>query len=45
MAQLQGERQLEQQIQRQMNVEQQSALAQLQYYDLLNKIQQARPQI
>jgi len=44
MAQLQGERQLEQQIQQKMNVEQQSALAQLQYYDLLNKIQQARPQ-
>jgi hypothetical protein len=43
MAQLQGERQLEQQIQKQMNVEQQNALAQLQYYDLLNKIQQARP--
>jgi hypothetical protein len=45
MAVLQGERQLEQQIQQKMNVEQQNALAQLQYYDLLNKIQQARPQI
>lgn len=44
MAQLQGERQLEQQIQHQMNIEQQNALAQLQYYDLLNKVQQPRPQ-
>lgn len=45
MSVLQGERQLEQQIQQKMNVEQQNALAQLQYYDLLNKIQQVRPQI
>jgi hypothetical protein len=45
MAQLQGERQLEQQIQKQMNMEQQNALSQLQYYDLLNRIQQGRPQI
>ena len=44
MAQLQSERQFEQQIQKQMNMEQQNALAQLQYYDLLNKIQQPRPQ-
>jgi len=44
MAQLQSERQFEQQIQKQMNMEQQNALAQLQYYDLLNKVQQPRPQ-
>jgi hypothetical protein len=44
MAVLQGERQFEQQIQKQMNMEQQNALSQLQYYDLLNKIQQPRPQ-
>ena len=44
MAQLQTERQFEQQIQKQMNMEQQNALAQLQYYDLLNKVQQPRLQ-
>jgi len=44
MAVLQSERQFEQQIQKQMNIEQQNALAQLQYYDLLNKVQQPRPQ-
>jgi hypothetical protein len=44
MSVLQSERQFEQQIQKQMNMEQQNALAQLQYYDLLNKVQQPRPQ-
>jgi len=44
MAVLQSERQFEQQIQKQMNMEQQNALSQLQYYDLLNKVQQPRGQ-
>ena len=35
-----AQQQMEAQIQNQMNIEQQNALTQLQYYDLLHKIQQ-----
>lgn len=40
MQRMNAERQFEAHIQNQLNVEQQNALAQLQYYDLINKAQQ-----
>jgi hypothetical protein len=40
MLKMSADKQFEQEIQRQMNIEQQNALTQLQYYDLLNKAQQ-----
>ena len=40
MSKIMAEQQMEGQIQQNMNMEQASALQQLQYYDMLNKLQQ-----